>query len=48
MLNKTLLLIIFSFLTTLTKQTLEGIDVSTFQGTIDWDEVKNKERFCNN
>ena len=34
MLNKTLLLIIFSFLTTLTKQTLDGIDVSTYQGTM--------------
>ena len=46
MLNKTLLLIIFSFLTTLTKQTLDGIDVSTYQGTIDWDEVKKKKDFA--
>ena len=48
MLNKTLLLIIFSFFITLTKQTLNGIDVSVYQGKIDWEEVKKKERFCNN
>ena len=46
MLNKTLLLIIFSFFITLTKQTLNGIDVSVYQGKIDWDEVKKKKDFA--
>ena len=41
--NKNLLLFVFSFLVTLTKQTLNGIDVSTYQGKIDWEKVKKKK-----
>ena len=44
--NIIFLLIIFVFLTSITNETLKGIDVSEYQGKINWEKVKKEKDFA--
>ena len=44
--NKTLIFISILLISSIYSSYIEGIDVSYYQGNIDWDEVKNEKQFA--